>query len=318
MEMHQIRYFLAVSRLLNFTRAAEECNVTQPSLTRAIKKLEDELGGELFRRERQNTHVTELGHMMLPLLRQSYNGALSAKSIAGSYITGDHAPLSLALCKSINIAPFVPSLVELTRAMTGLVVDFHRGTRAEVLERLKSGEAELALGAPFDPGWDRLNAWALYVEDFALMVNENHRLAQQDTIGIAALADERLLMRPYCDSSAPLSALLDSNGRKTSSRHLMADDDDVIALLEANAGVAVLPRNARCSNRIQAIDIDGLELHRTIYLYEVAGRRRSPAATGLIKILRACELETAPVRETAARASLNQTSLREIPGGSIP
>lgn len=47
-EMHQIRYFLATSRILNFTRAAEECNVAQPSLTRAIKLLEHELGGDLF------------------------------------------------------------------------------------------------------------------------------------------------------------------------------------------------------------------------------------------------------------------------------
>ena len=51
MEMHQVRYFLAVARTLNFTRAADECNVTQPSLTRAIKQLEAELGGDLFRRE---------------------------------------------------------------------------------------------------------------------------------------------------------------------------------------------------------------------------------------------------------------------------
>ena len=48
MEMHQVRYFLAVSRTLNFTRAAEQCNVAQPSLTRAIRQLESELGGDLF------------------------------------------------------------------------------------------------------------------------------------------------------------------------------------------------------------------------------------------------------------------------------
>jgi DNA-binding transcriptional LysR family regulator len=52
MEMHQVRYFLAVARTLNFTRAAEECHVAQPSLTRAIRQLEGELGGDLFRRER--------------------------------------------------------------------------------------------------------------------------------------------------------------------------------------------------------------------------------------------------------------------------
>ncbi|MBY0421745.1 MAG: LysR family transcriptional regulator, partial [Parvularculaceae bacterium] len=61
MEMQQIRYFLALSRTLNFTRAAEECNVSQPALTRAIQALEAELGGELIRREHSRSHLTELG-----------------------------------------------------------------------------------------------------------------------------------------------------------------------------------------------------------------------------------------------------------------
>ena len=68
MELHQVRYFLAVCRTLNFTRAAEDCNVAQPSLTRAIQKLEEEFGGLLFHRERANTHLTELGRAMQPLL----------------------------------------------------------------------------------------------------------------------------------------------------------------------------------------------------------------------------------------------------------
>ena len=62
MEMHQVRYFLSLCAELNFTRAAERCNVAQPSLTRAIKQLEEELGGALFHRERANTHLSELGH----------------------------------------------------------------------------------------------------------------------------------------------------------------------------------------------------------------------------------------------------------------
>ena len=60
MEMHQVRYFLAVCETLNFTRAAERCNVSQPALTRGIKTLEDELGGPLFNRERNQTNLTEL------------------------------------------------------------------------------------------------------------------------------------------------------------------------------------------------------------------------------------------------------------------
>ena len=63
--MQQIRYFLAVCETLNFTRAAEQCHVTQPALTRAVQKLEDELGGLLFRRERHLTHLTDLGRKSL-------------------------------------------------------------------------------------------------------------------------------------------------------------------------------------------------------------------------------------------------------------
>jgi LysR family transcriptional regulator, hydrogen peroxide-inducible genes activator len=61
MDIHHVRYFLAVCETRNFTRAAEKCNVTQPALSRAIQQLEDEVGGLLFRRERNLTHLTDLG-----------------------------------------------------------------------------------------------------------------------------------------------------------------------------------------------------------------------------------------------------------------
>ena len=60
MEMHQVRYFLSLCDELNFTRAAEKCNVAQPALTRAIKLLKNEFGGHLFHHERARTHLAEL------------------------------------------------------------------------------------------------------------------------------------------------------------------------------------------------------------------------------------------------------------------
>src|SRR5271165_7655072 len=106
--MHQVRYFLAAARTLNLTRAAEECAVSQPSLTRAIQMLEAELGGELFLRERGRTHLTELGARMLPLIQQCYDSAENAKLLASSIKSGQVAPLKLALSSSINIAIALP------------------------------------------------------------------------------------------------------------------------------------------------------------------------------------------------------------------
>ena len=64
MDLQEIRYFLTLSKTLNFTKAAEICGIGQPALTRAIRRMEEELGGLLFSRERNNTHVTELGRLI--------------------------------------------------------------------------------------------------------------------------------------------------------------------------------------------------------------------------------------------------------------
>ena len=101
MEMHQVRYFLAVCRTLNFTKAAEECNVAQPSLTRAVQKLEEELGGPLFHRERANTHLTELGRLMLPHLEQTFSGAAAARRVSHELAQMKKVPLKLGIMSTI-------------------------------------------------------------------------------------------------------------------------------------------------------------------------------------------------------------------------
>ena len=110
METHQVRYFLVLARTLNFTKAAEECNVTQPSLTRAVKRLEEELGGPLFHRERANTHLTELGRAMLPHIEQSYLAAQSARALAEAFRRGDIAPLRLGFTNSVSSRLFTDVL----------------------------------------------------------------------------------------------------------------------------------------------------------------------------------------------------------------
>src|SRR4051794_11317364 len=162
MEMHQVRYFLAVTRILNFTRAAEECNVAQPSLTRAIRQLEGELGGDLFRRERPAAQLTELGQRMLPLLKQCYESAQSARSVAASIKKGEVGALRLALSRSIDLRLVLPLIEELAKHFPGLELKFFRGTASDVIEFLKRGDAELGLAAITGEEWERLDAWPLF------------------------------------------------------------------------------------------------------------------------------------------------------------
>ena len=208
MEMHQVRYFLATVSELNFTKAAEKCNVAQPSLTRAIKQLEDELGGDLFRRERPQAQLTELGQRMHPLLKQCYESALGARSLAAAIQSGEIGALKLALSRSINLELLTPHLTELIRLFNRLEVKLLRGTAPQVVEFLKAGHAELAIAGDIGEEWERLERWPLFTEEFGLIFNAKHRLAAHPMIEIEDLRQERWLRRAYCEQAEQTAALI--------------------------------------------------------------------------------------------------------------
>jgi DNA-binding transcriptional LysR family regulator len=287
MEMHQVRYFLAVARALNFTRAAEECHVAQPSLTRAIRQLEGELGGDLFRRERPQAQLTELGQRMLPLLKQCYESALSARSLASAIKKGEVGSLRLALSQTIDPALVMSHVIELGKLFSGLELKLYRGTSAEILAQLKRGEAELALAAAIGDEWERLDSWPLFTEDFQLVVHSMHRLANSPTVGIGDLKEERIVVKSYCESTPALLETLRGHDIDVGRSHEAGAESDLIALLEAGVGVAFLPRSAKAPDTLLRLMVDQLELSRTVYLYGVAGRQRTAVASTLMKMLRA-------------------------------
>ena len=153
MEMYQVRYFLAVARTLNFTRAAEECHVAQPSLTRAIKLLEGELGGDLFRRERPHAMLTPLGERMFPLLKQCYDSAQSARALAAMINDGEIGALKLAVSGSVELGLVLSHVNELRKTFSEIELKILRGTGPQLVEYLKSGDAELAVGTSIGETW---------------------------------------------------------------------------------------------------------------------------------------------------------------------
>lgn len=304
MEMHQIRYFLGVTRTLNFTRAAEECYVSQPSLTRAIKLLEDELGGDLFRRERNHSHLTDLGQRMLPLMQQCYDTAQGVKLLATSIKRGDVATLRLALSRTIDLRLVIPLLSELTRAMNGLELKFLRGTSDEVVELMKQGDADLALTGPLSVIWDRFETWPLFEEPYVLLAHNGHRLAGKPLADLEELRMERVLVRTYCEQAAQLASVLRSHGVSAAHAHEVASERDLLSLLEANIGVALAPRSTSGTANVEQMTVNALQLTRTVYVHAVAGRPRSAPAATLLRQLRASGWDHAvpPPQPQTARA----------------
>jgi DNA-binding transcriptional LysR family regulator len=287
--MHQVRYFLAVADELNFTRAAERCNVAQPSLTRAIRQLEGELGGDLFRRERPHAQLTELGLRMHPLLKQCYDSALGARSLASSLKSREVGVLRLGLSRSIDLGLIVPFLLELQRVFKKLDLKFLRGDGAEILQLLKDGRVELAIAAAIPGDWERLDRWPLFEEGFLLVANAGRSLAKDKAVGLDDLRGERLLLRSYCENAEQLAALCRDRAVDVEHGHELSSEQDLMTLLEADMGVAIVPRSAARSKTLMQATIEGLDLRRTVYLYGVAGRERTAVATTIFKMLRGAD-----------------------------
>ncbi|WP_035639714.1 LysR family transcriptional regulator [Bradyrhizobium sp. ORS 375] len=286
MEMHQVRYFLAVARLLHFTRAAEECNVTQPSLTRAIKQLEAELGGDLFRRERPSAQLTELGERMHPLLKQCYDAAAGARSLASSFKSGEIGTLRIALADSVDLAVLLPVLEQLQRQFNKLEFRFLRGSSRAVADHLKNGEAELGIAAEISETWDRLDVWPLFTEDFDVAVSDEHRLATQDRIAVEELGRGAFLSRSYCEHDERLRTQLRDLGVEIDRSHDVHSERDLIALVEAGVGIGVVPQTTSLPATLRRAALEGLDARRTIHLYGVAGRERTAVASAVMRILR--------------------------------
>jgi DNA-binding transcriptional LysR family regulator len=286
MEFHQVRYFLAVCRTLHFTRAAEECNVTQPALSRAIQQLEAELGGPLFRRERSLTHMTNLANTVHPALSQCYEASQSAKALATAYHKGGQAPLNLALARSIEIELLQPVLSEIAGAFPNIEIKITRGPPVEIGERLKSGDVEVGVGGALVGEWDRFESRRLYEEQYGLLLSRKHRLAGRNVIEIADLAQERFLCRPHCWLAETVAGKLAGIGVRAVARHEVPLIEDLPGMVSANLGVGIWPIGRRIGDDLLVNKIGGVDMNRWIHLHTVAGRRHSVGAATFIKLLR--------------------------------
>ena len=286
MEMHQIRYFLAVAETLNFTRAAEACHVAQPSLSRAVRRLEEELGGDLFRRERNRTHLTDLGREMRPLLRQAFDSAAAAKAQAASYNSSARAPLRIGLSLTVRLDLIAPMLAELSRAFPGLELNLVRGPAAEILSALGAGEIELGIAADTSLDWDRLDHWPMFEEGFVLLAAPDRA---RSAVTLAAINEATIIARPYCETFAAFQTATTGATGEPRHRHEVSSDEDAARLVGCGMGVAIVPESTGRLLAGSFVAIDDFARTRTVRAYGVAGRQRSAAAGGMLALLRAAD-----------------------------
>jgi DNA-binding transcriptional LysR family regulator len=284
MEMHQVRYFLAVAEELNFTRAAETCNVAQPSLTRAIKLLECELGGPLFNRERGNTHLTELGRMIKPHLEEVFQQSQRARDVAEAFSKVERVQLKLGVMCTIAPDQLVGLVFALNHRYPGVELQLLDGSGPELNERLLTGDLEAAIFCTgLVPPDERLNLIPLFREQMMIVLHPDHPLAMQNMISVKDLQGLRYLQRINCEFTGQVSPIMREQDVKVEVVYRSDRDDWILSMVASGFGYGFMPQSCVTHPNVVARPLVDPEIFRLVNLATVRGRQYSPAVGALVR-----------------------------------
>jgi DNA-binding transcriptional LysR family regulator len=309
MEMHQIRYFLAVSEELNFTRAAERCNVAQPSLTRAIKLLEAELGGVLFHRERANTHLSELGRMVKPYLEKVYTEAQEAKRYASEFTKLKRTALKLGVMCTIAPNHLVDLVCGLQKRHPGIELEIADASAKQLEDRLLAGDLEVAIYCiPGKEPDERLHYLPLFREQFLVVLPQHHRLAAQNAVSPKDLNGEQYLNRISCEFYGYAGPIWREHGLTAWKTAYRSERDDwILAMIASGLGFGFMPASCATHPMVVARPMVDPEFWREVNLVTVRGRPHSPAVGALVReAMRTRWLGEPAIASVAARTAAEQ------------
>jgi LysR family hydrogen peroxide-inducible transcriptional activator len=283
MEMHQIRYFLTVCDTLNFTRAAESCNVTQPALTRAVQKLEEELGGLLLRRERSRTHLTEFGQLMRPHLEQVLRNTEAAATTAKSFLTLDDAPLRLGVMCTVGPLRCVGLLAQFGKDHPGVEVSLLEGVPAQLTGLIEQGALDLAIMARPRGFEERFKVEPLYRERFMVAFPPGHRFEPLPAVRTVDCGGEAYLMRANCEYGNYWDDFLADHQVDLREAFRSEREDWIQTMVMAGMGICFIPEFSPILPGLHTRPLIDPVVTREVSLVSLPGRRHSPALAAFMR-----------------------------------
>lgn len=241
MEMHQIRYFLAVCDHGSFTRAAQFSYISQPSLTQAIKKLEEELGGELFTRDRTGCLLTSLGRLVEPNFRKIYVGAVATKADAIRYTRLNNIPLRIGLMATIGAQRLSPAFARYQHEYPNIEFELIIDNESSLLKQLESDLLDLVISSPLQLLGSPYESTLLYSERYVVAFNSKHRFKQLAKIDLKEIQTEPYLDRLNCELREKLRAICQDQTINLYASYRSNSEEWIVDLVRTGMGVALMP-----------------------------------------------------------------------------
>lgn len=240
-DRYLLRYFLAVIDSGTFTAAAAQANVSQPTLSAGIAKLEREAGAKLFRRNSQRVELTEAGARFAVHARRierEFN--LAQASIDGLAPGGT---LRLGVLNTIATTELATLAALAARTAPELAVELVEGSAAALSQHLSRGRIDLALTATHgEPGAE---LEPLRTEPYVLALPAAHALAAEAAVPGEALAGETMIVRRNCEALSETSRYFTRRGIRPFFALRTTNDDRALEMVAAGLGATVIPASHR-------------------------------------------------------------------------
>jgi len=287
MELHQLRYFVAVVREGTFTRAAQRLYITQPSLSEQIRKLETELGSPLFRRLGRTLALTSAGESLLPHAEKVMFEVEEARARVQEVRGLRRGRLSIGVLPSAAARLLPRFLAEFRRHHPGVEVALCEESDSAELEQLvHDGVLDLAIVRLPPTRRTDLEAEILVREPLVLVAPPGHRLADRRSVALADLAHEPfVMMRPGHGLRESLQRLCRQAGFDPHIVFEAGQLGSLVGLVLAGIGITVVPRMA-AGHEGRRVPLRDSYAYRDLGVVWPPGQPLAPAARIFLDMLR--------------------------------
>lgn len=245
MELRQLRYFVTVAEELHFGRAAERLHISQPPLSQAIRRLEEDLGTALFERTSRSVALTKEGDYLLGEARELLKRAETVETTLCQMARGESGALRVGLVGPALEGPLPCRIRKFRCKHPGVCVQLEQLNSYEQLERLRSGSLDLGFVRLFKKPTGGLKIIKYSSEPYDMALPEDHPLAAQEKVHLTDLEDETLLIFHRRANPALYDALLASfsdAGVSPRLNHVSLVKHTTTALVAAGMGLTLMPR----------------------------------------------------------------------------
>lgn len=283
MEMSQIRYVLAAAQTLNFTKAALQCNISQPALTKGIKTLELALGAPVFHREGKRILLTDFGRSMLPHLQHIVDETEATQLLAQNMRLLNKVPIRLGVMSTVGHVRLARFLGQFENSYEGIELSVTEAPVADLRAQLEDGRLDVAVLNPMDGLGDAFHARPLYTERYIVIFPPEHRLGHLNAIKLTDLSGEAYVDRLACELRESVMAICTEKQIQLYARFRSDREDWVQAMVLARIGFAFMPEySVSLPGLLQRPLVDPV-VERSIALITVPGRLHSPAVAAFVR-----------------------------------